>query len=101
MTHVYSVGYLAADAAEYTHMAGRTGRVGQGGGGVVTSLLRDEEQIAVLRGIVEAELGATLFVGASRVNEGVVRGEESDEEMRRRLDDSLMLDVDEGPREDE
>ena len=54
----------------------------------------------MLRGIVEGELGVTLFVGASSVDEGVVRGDESDEEMRRRLDDSLMLDVDEGKRED-
>lgn len=47
-------------AAEYVHLAGRAGRVGQEVQGVVTSVLASRSAVDALRAIVEGELGREL-----------------------------------------
>lgn len=94
VSHVYTIGVSVADGAEYAHIAGRTGRVGQAGRGVVTSLVRDADEVARLRGIVEDELGRTLLVGANSVTPEELAAGESADDVIRRLDDTLLLDVD-------
>ena len=100
VSHVYSIGFLPKDAAEYAHMAGRTGRVGQAGGGLMTSVVQGTDQVAALRAIVEGDLGRRLLVGATA--EPLTAGGASDpDELIRRLDDSLLLEwKDEGGEED-
>ena len=90
---------LARDAAEYAHMAGRTGRVGQAvgaAGGLVTSVLGSAEEVASLKGIVEEQLGRTLQLSAGAADELASDEAVSAEERIRRLDDMLLLDADEG-----
>lgn len=48
VSHVYSLA-PPADAAEYLHRAGRTGRIGSTLGGIVTTLLSEEEVPELLR----------------------------------------------------
>lgn len=58
VSHVYSVG-LPADATEYTHRAGRAGRIGSTTGGeVCTVVTRDE--LEALKHMVEGELKLQL-----------------------------------------
>ena len=42
VSHVYNLG-LPEDTAQYLHRAGRAGRIGSTAGGVVTSLVTEEE----------------------------------------------------------
>ena len=103
VSYVYTLGVRVTEAAEYAHIAGRTGRVGQAygvpGHGVVTSVLRDAEEVAHLKAIVEGALGRTLLVGGDLgVREisqlGQASADESPEDFIRRLDDTLLLEVD-------
>jgi len=93
VSHVFTLGLLVADATEYAHLAGRTGRVGQATTGLVTSILFDAEQVVALRAVVEGELGRKLLVSAT--SDPALAGEgESEDDLIRRLDDSLLLEVD-------
>ena len=69
VSHVYAVGISTPRAAEYTHMAGRTGRVGQAGRGVMTSLVGSGEEVLLLQGVVEGELSRKLLLASNCVEE--------------------------------
>ena len=78
-------GATAAAAAEYAHLAGRAGRVGQAARGVVTSVLAAEADVAVLTAIVRGALGVPLDeVGVPAADEEGVDG-------RRALEDLLAI----------
>ena len=53
----------------YMHMAGRTGRVGQAGRGVMTSLVGSGEEVLLLQGVVEGELSRKLLLASNCVEE--------------------------------
>ena len=98
VSHVYTLGFQPADAAEYAHIAGRTGRVGQAGRGVVNSLLKSADEMTAHRVIVEGDLGRKLLVGATVAPDdllGSAGSEDVDEveERIRRLEESLLIDV--------
>ena len=69
VSHVYAVGIGTPRAAEYTHMAGRTGRVGQAGRGVMTSLVGSGEEVLLLQGVVEGGCRAKLLLASNCVEE--------------------------------
>ena len=100
--------YALADAAtpaaaDYVHLAGRTGRVGQRGGrGVVTSLLGSAAAVARLQAVVAALGGSPLSVLASAAPElerltGAAPAtfelaeEATLDDSRRRLEDGMAL----------
>ena len=104
VSHVYCVGLLeglqrsvggddddgaaaaAAAAAEYAHLAGRAGRVGQAARGVVTSVLAAESDTAALAAIVRGALGVPLEeVGVPAADEG------GGDDGRRALEDLLAI----------
>ena len=91
VTHVYllSLGLSPADTNEYAHMAGRAGRVGQSGRGVVTSVISaDAEWVRVftdLNAIVQGSLGRSLEAVA------VPATSEEEVDVRRALDDLVLL----------
>jgi len=93
---VYTIGFCPPDAAEYAHIAGRTGRVGQAGRGQVTCVLGSSEEVASVRGLVEGALGRKLMVWATTDVEAMSAGESMDD-LIQRLEDGLMLDA-EDPR---
>jgi superfamily II DNA/RNA helicase len=102
VTHVYcfNLDLEAAEAHEYAHMAGRTGRVGQGGHGLVTSVLNaDPEWPSVL-----AALSAIVCVVArdpSGQGLGAVAmpSVAEDEDVRQGLNDLLALTEEREPSE--
>ena len=104
VSHVYALADAATPAAaDYVHLAGRTGRVGQRGGrGVVTSLLGSAAAVARLQAVVAALGGSPLSVLASAAPElerltGAAPAtfelaeEATLDDSRRRLDDGLAL----------
>jgi superfamily II DNA/RNA helicase len=60
VSSVYSLD-VPASGAEYVHIAGRAGRVGQGTQGVVTSVLASRSEVVALREIVQGQLGRQLI----------------------------------------
>jgi len=90
VTHVYclSLGLRPEQANEYAHMAGRAGRVGQAGRGVVTSVINaDPDWVSVLSNlntIVQGSLGRSLEAVA-------VPSTSEDTDKRRALDDLILL----------
>ena len=90
VTHVYclSLGLRPEQANEYAHMAGRAGRVGQAGRGVVTSVINaDPDWVSVLSNlntIVQGSLGRSLEAVA-------VPSTSEDTDTRRALDDLILL----------
>jgi len=104
VSHVYALADAATPAAaDYVHLAGRTGRVGQRGGrGVVTSLLGSAAAVARLQAVVAALGGSPLSVLASAAPElerltGAAPAtfelaeEATLDDSRRRLEDGLAL----------
>ena len=96
---MYTIGFTPPDAAEYAHIAGRTGRVGQAGRGLVTCVLGSSEQVADLKAIIEGDLKRRLLVSAT--SEAAVggaaelaEGEDDWAATIRRLEEGLMLEVD-------
>ena len=90
VTHVYSIGLPPLSAAEYVHVAGRTGRVGQAGQGVVSSIMSGEGELASLRAMAAAELGLDLMRLEDEVGAEAL-GDEDLSELRRRLEDGFLL----------
>lgn len=86
VSHVYAVGVEPPTPAEYVHMAGRVGRVGQRSRGTVTCLLASASQLDKLRSVVEGALGATLLEAAVRDED-----EAALDDVRRRLEDGFRL----------
>ena len=88
-----SLGLAPKDANEYAHMAGRAGRVGQAGRGVVTSVIAsDPDWVNVftnLNTIVQGSLGRGLEAVA------VPATREEDVDLRRSLNDLILLTKDE------
>jgi len=102
VSHVFALGVALSGAAEYAHMAGRTGRVGQGARAVMTSVLGSVDEVETLRGIVEEELGRTLLVGAAAVPDAVLdasSGGDADD-LKRRLEDALLLETSDSQEDD-
>jgi superfamily II helicase len=83
-----SLGLRPEQANEYAHMAGRAGRVGQAGRGVVTSVINaDPDWVSVLSNlntIVQGSLGRSLEAVA-------VPSTSEDTDKRRALDDLILL----------
>ena len=92
VTHVYAIGLPSPSAAEYAHMAGRTGRIGQGGRGLMTSIVASDRDLAAVRAVVEGSLGQRLLVSATAAPEGSGGAAESADDAVRRLGDALLLD---------
>ena len=96
VTHVYclSLGLTPEQVNDYAHMAGRAGRVGQNGRGVVTSVIAaDPDWVSVLNGlngIVKGSLGRDLEAVA-------VPSTTDDVDTRRALEDLILLTKDEDP----
>ena len=96
VTHVYcyALGLTPDQANEYAHMAGRSGRVGQSGRGVVTSVIAsDADWVGVLNGlnaIVKGTLGRDLEAVA-------VPSTADDRDKRKALDDLVLLTKEEEP----
>jgi superfamily II DNA/RNA helicase len=60
VSHVYNLGVPASGAREYLHRAGRAGRIGSTTGGLVTSIVTQDE-LPTLK-FIAAELGLTLAI---------------------------------------
>ena len=102
VSHVYAIGLASVpSAAEYTHIAGRTGRVGQAGDGVVTSIVAEAGEVRTLKQVVEGALGRTLLLAEGDAAEVGVEEEamatfavealDELDDVRRGLDDTLRL----------
>jgi len=90
VTHVFTLGLPPLSAAEYVHVAGRTGRVGQAGQGVVSSIMSGEGELASLRAMAAAELGLDLMKLEDEDGAEAL-GDEDLSELRRRLEDGFLL----------
>ena len=90
VTHVFTLGLPPLSAAEYVHVAGRTGRVGQAGQGVVSSIMSGEGELASLRAMAAAELGLDLMKLEDEDGAEAL-GDEDLNELRRRLEDGFLL----------
>mmetsp|Transcript_20129 Transcript_20129/g.62857 ORF Transcript_20129/g.62857 Transcript_20129/m.62857 type:complete len:603 (-) Transcript_20129:172-1980(-) len=102
VTHVYcfNLGLGEGDANEYAHLAGRTGRVGQAGQGIVTSVLNADPDWPVALSALTAIVCVVARDTTGRSLEAVaVPSLEEDEDVRKGLDDLLALTEEREPSE--
>lgn len=89
VSHVYNL-EVPGTAAEYLHRAGRAGRIGSTTGGIVTTLVSSDEQLAQLRAIQE-QLGLELCEAPAEEVVGALQEGDDVEKLRKGLEDIFTL----------